>query len=62
MPAKKRSGTLSAEAKRARAAYQKQWREQNPEKQGEYVRRYWEKKAMKSGGGDDHDGKKRVSS
>lgn len=36
---------LSDEAKKARAAYQKQWRENNPDKAKEIRRRFWEKKA-----------------
>ena len=37
--------TLSKEAKKSRAEYMKEWRRKNPEKNKEYQRRYWAKKA-----------------
>lgn len=36
---------MSEQANAARAAYYRKWRKKNPEKQKEYNRRYWEKKA-----------------
>lgn len=35
---------LTKEAKAARAAYMREWRKKNPEKQREYTARKWEKK------------------
>ncbi len=46
---------LSANAKAARAAYAREWRRKNPEKQRAIVARYWEKKAAQ--GGEDNIGK-----
>lgn len=36
---------LSEAAKRAKAAYLKEWKRKNPEKQRQYVEAYWERKA-----------------
>jgi len=36
---------MTGEAKRARAAYLRQWRKRNPGKQKEYDQRKWENKA-----------------
>lgn len=40
--------TISAEnaAKEEKARYAREWRKKNPGKNAEYVRRYWEKKAL----------------
>lgn len=40
--------TLSKEAKEARKAYRKKWREEHPEKVREYEARYWEKRAKQA--------------
>lgn len=37
--------TLSKEAKKSRAEYMKEWRRKNPEKNKEYIARYWNNKA-----------------
>ena len=37
---------LSEAARAARAAYQKEWREQNRDKTKEHQRRYWERKGQ----------------
>ena len=39
---------LSKEAKEARAAYAREWRKKNPDKEAAAKKRYWEKKAKKS--------------
>lgn len=44
---------LSDEARKARAAYKKAWREANPEKVAEYERRFWEKKAREAQAADE---------
>jgi len=36
---------LSEKAKEQRTLYQRAYRRRNPDKQKEYIRRYWEKKA-----------------
>jgi len=36
--------------KKARAEYQKKWRERNPEKQREYMDRYWLRKFERENG------------
>ena len=36
---------LSEAAKRAKAAYLREWKRRNPEKQRQYVEAYWERKA-----------------
>ena len=36
---------MTKEARAARNAYMREWREKNPEKQREYTARKWEKKA-----------------
>lgn len=36
---------LTGEARKARAAYLRQWRKKNPGKQKEYDQKKWEKKA-----------------
>lgn len=41
---------LSDGAKAARAAYAKEWRRKNPEKQRAIANRYWEKKAAQAAG------------
>lgn len=38
---------MTDEAKRARAAYIKEWRAKNPNKDKEYKARYWEKIAKR---------------
>lgn len=38
---------LSPEAKRARAAYMREWRRRNPEKEKIYQERKWERKAAR---------------
>lgn len=38
-----------AKANAKRAEYYREWRKKNPEKTKEYIRRYWEKKALKEG-------------
>ena len=40
--------TLSEAARKARAAYKREWTRKNPEKNKEYVARYWERRAKKS--------------
>ena len=42
---------MSEQANAARAAYYRKWRKKNPEKQKEYNRRYWEKKARELAAG-----------
>ena len=37
--------TMTAEAKKARAAYMREWRRKNPEKQREYEAKKWERVA-----------------
>ncbi|NLO04102.1 MAG: response regulator transcription factor [Bacteroidales bacterium] len=36
---------LSPEAKAAKAAYQRAWRQRNPEKVRQHIENYWERKA-----------------
>lgn len=36
---------LSKEAQIARAAYKREWSKKNPEKNKEYMARYWQRKA-----------------
>jgi hypothetical protein len=36
---------LSVEALEARRAYKRKWQRENPERNAEYQRRYWEKRA-----------------
>ena len=38
---------MTEQAKRARAAYLREWRKQNPEKFQAQIERYWERKAEK---------------
>ena len=38
---------MTDEAKQARAAYIKEWRAKNPNKEREYKERYWEKRAKR---------------
>ena len=38
---------MTEQAKRARAAYLREWRKQNPEKFQAQLERYWERKAEK---------------
>lgn len=45
IPNKRHAQGMSDGAKAARAAYAKEWRRKNPEKQRAIVNRYWEKKA-----------------
>lgn len=37
---------MTEQAKRARAAYLREWRKQNPEKFQAQIERYWERKAQ----------------
>lgn len=37
---------MTAEAKAARAAYMREWRRQHPDKQREYMARFWERKGQ----------------
>lgn len=37
---------MTESAKEARRAYYRQWRKNNPEKSGEYQKRYWDRKAL----------------
>ena len=46
------SNTLSREARETRAAYKKEWTRRNPEKNKEYIARYWERRAKQQNGGD----------
>jgi len=39
---------LSEEAKIERAAYRREWNKKNPEKNKEYIARYWQRKAEKA--------------
>ena len=39
--------TMTPEAKAARAAYMREWRRKNPEKQREYEAKKWENKAAR---------------
>lgn len=41
----KRNDAIMAEVRAAQAAYAREWRKKNPEKQAEISRRYWLKKA-----------------
>ncbi len=45
IPNKRRAQGMSEAAKDARAAYAREWRRKNPEKQRAIANRYWEKKA-----------------
>lgn len=38
---------MTEQAKRARAAYLREWRKQNPEKFQAQIERYWERKAAR---------------
>lgn len=44
---KTRTTFFSEAARQARAAYAREWREKNPEKEREIKLRYWERKAQK---------------
>ena len=46
METKKRTVTLSEAARQARNAAARAWRAKNKDKEREYHRRYWEKKAQ----------------
>jgi hypothetical protein len=37
---------MTEKAKEARRLYYREWRKKNPEKEREYHRRYWDKKAQ----------------
>ena len=39
---------MTPEAKRERAAYMREWRRRNPDKQREYEARKWERKAAEA--------------
>ena len=39
---------LTPEAKAARAAYKREWTKKNPDKNREYIARYWEKKVAEA--------------
>ena len=38
---------MDENAKKARAAYYREWRKRHPEKTKQYLEKYWMKKAMK---------------
>lgn len=38
---------IKSDAKRVKNEYMKRWRAKNPEKQKEYNRRYWERRAAR---------------
>jgi len=40
--------SMTQEAKKERAAYAREWRKKNPEKNKEYVDSYWKRKAQKA--------------
>lgn len=50
IPNKRRAQGMSEAAKDARAAYAREWRRKNPEKQRAIANRYWEKKATLAAG------------
>lgn len=50
IPNKRHAQGMSDGAKAARAAYAKEWRRKNPEKQRAIANRYWEKKAAQAAG------------
>lgn len=39
---------LSQAAREARAAYKREWNKNNPQKNKEYINRYWQRKAEKA--------------
>lgn len=43
---RKKTVVSDAEVRAARAAYYREWRRKNPEKQAAIQRRYWEKKIL----------------
>lgn len=38
---------LSDQARASRAEYYREWRKRNPQKQQEYIARYWERRILK---------------
>lgn len=41
------SDKMDVAVRKARSAYQREWRKKNPAKTKEYINRYWEKRAMR---------------
>ena len=41
------SDKMDSAVRKARSAYQREWRKKNPTKTKEYTNRYWEKRAMR---------------